>query len=436
MFPKVEDKARAKILICTMQYGYGYKQGTEKYVSNLTSGLKSNGYEVIIAAGDPENIKQENSKSKNNSQDRQVTLPSNGWPELHGEDVDYYVALLQEIRPDIVHMANPAHIGINLLTAAKQLNIPYFVTATDFWWLCPKHTLTLKDGSFCQGFENSSACRHCILSTHPRKQLQRLYRQQTIRPLIKGAIKLNAIARNQPLPDWPGRNQILKTALDQAEKVICLSKSGKKRIDNFFGLKNTHYLPTGLSESWFSKPKDHDFNLSQIKIGYLGAIAPHKGLHTLLDALDDPELKEVQLKIAGKTNDSQYANQLLSRELNIDYKGEIGESEAVSFIDSVDLIVIPSNSPENQPQVLLEASARKKPVVASDSPGCAELLDETVVFPANNAASLRSILKNFLQNPSSFPLPEKPRSALDITKETINLYKKATSRHITPTEIT
>ncbi|WP_444907906.1 glycosyltransferase [Microbulbifer sp. SSSA008] len=413
-------RKNSRILFVTMQYGAGYKQGTEKYIKNLTSELKPRGYEIFIAAGNPEHIKQK--------QDEQckgfIGIPTNGWCSLLGADVNFYVKWLTELQPDIVHMANPAHIGVNILKAAETLNIPYFVSITDFWWLCPKHTLTLPNGTFCKGFETSSICRKCITKTHPKKVVREVASLKYTNVIAQGLIYANNIYQKQATPSWSSRNETLRDILCSAKKIICLSKTGQEKLESFFSLSNTCYIPAGLSNHWFKeRPGRKEVGSNpKVTIGFLGALAPHKGLHTLIEALEQLKSPNVSLKVAGKIHDHQYFNKISNFELNIDYIGEVTEAQAVSFIDSIDILVIPSTSPENQPQVLLEAAARGKIVIASASPGCAELLEDNVIFPIENAYELRKILQCYLDAPQKFSPPSPPLSAKDVANEIIRIY--------------
>ncbi|WP_444931468.1 glycosyltransferase [Microbulbifer sp. SSSA002] len=412
-----------RILFFTMQYGPGYTQGTERYIKNIANGLTDIGYEIIIAAGDPEKKNTHTHNVEPAGKTTLVKIPTKGWSTLDGASVNYYKNLLGEIQPDIIHMVNPAHIGVNALIAARALQLPYFITVTDFWWLCPKHTLTLSNGRFCSGFRKSTECLKCIASTHPNKVIRELSTRNGLKTLTQGAVLSNNLFKFGGITKWPKRNKLLQQILSNAEKVICLSKTGKSRLEDFFKIKNATYLPTGLSSDWFLPPpperKEKKFFT---KIGFLGAIAPHKGVHILVEAISQLACKNVILSVAGKIHDKDYASLLFKSNVNIEYAGEANEKATISFLDSLDLLVIPSTSPENQPQVLLEAGARGIPTISSNSPGCAELLETKLTFPMNDSRSLAHLIQSFLSNPSSFAPPVKPLSIAEVSEKTCNIY--------------
>lgn len=410
-----------RILFCTMQFGPGYNQGTEKYVRNLALDLSTLGCEVVVASGDPDNILTY-SGAGIDANIHQITIPTFGWSTLYGDTVDSYIALLSELKPDVVHMANPAHIGINILRASQKLGIPYFVSVTDFWWLCPKHTLTLKSRDFCHGFHSPQKCMQCIAETHPNRLIRVASHLPPVRNRIAEALSVKNI-RTNTTGGWLERKQKLANVLRNAEQVICLSKTGRKLISRYFSISNCHYIPAGLSDIWFAPHRDSHHNRKSFVVGFLGALAPHKGLHTLCYALQKLDQPDVQLRVAGKLMNRRYAKKCLSHYPRTYYAGELTEQESRDFIDDLDLLVIPSNSPENQPQVLLEAGARQKPTIASNTPGCSELLPKSAVFPVDDVNQLKNLLEKAKQELSSIGLPEAGASAKEVSAKILTEYR-------------
>ncbi|QFT54614.1 glycosyltransferase [Microbulbifer sp. THAF38] len=405
-----------------MQFGPGYNQGTEKYIRNLAQDLSKRGCDVIVAGGDPEGILTDPTLIDEDGI-RLIKLPTFGWGTTEGDSIENYQALLSELKPDVVHMVNPAHIGINLLGAAQNLNIPYFISITDFWWLCPKHTLTLRSGDFCSGFADYETCFRCIAETHPNKLVKTVSQLPVTRNYIAKILHLKNTTF-ATAPESKNRKQILASALNKARKVICLSKTSLRRIKEYYSLSNCHYIPAGLSDTWFETVPHRQTNTTPFVVGFLGAIAPHKGLHTLTHALNDLGDSKVKLKVAGRISDHRYAKQCLSSYKITEYTGELSESQSKEFLDSLDLLVIPSNSPENQPQVLLEAAARKKPVLASNTPGCAELLSPISVFPVNDANKLKELLYIARKDISKISCPTLGLSSKEVSDKILSEYQK------------
>ena len=400
-----------------MQFGPGYNQGTEKYIRNLARDLSEQGCEVVVAGGNPERIVTDQAQSHDENL-RVVTLPTSGWQTIGGGPTAYYLKLLTELKPDVLHMANPAHIGINILHAARELGIPYFVSVTDFWWLCPKHTLTLKSRKFCGGFVDSRSCMRCIAETHPNNLIRAV---SQISPFRNGVAEILGLKRPET---WDNRDWKLREVLNNAKRVICLSKTGQARLKDYFDLDNCRYIPAGLAATWFEATEIVRKERSQLVVGFLGAIAPHKGLHTLSHALHLLADADIELRVAGRIVDQRYAKNALGEYANTRYVGELSEGESREFLDDVDLLVIPSNSPENQPQVLLEAAARKKPTIASNIPGCAELLSKSALFTVDDFDELKTLLHKAKHDIDVIGLPEIGLSAQAVATYVLTEYQK------------
>ncbi len=406
-----------------MQFGPGYNQGTEKYIRNLARHLSAQGCEVVVAGGNPERIVTDLAQCHDENL-QIVTLPTAGWHTVRGDSITSYLSLLAKLKPDVLHMANPAHIGINILHAARELGIPYFVSVTDFWWLCPKHTLTLKSQEFCEGFADSRSCMRCIAETHPNNLIRAVSQIPSIRNGVAEILRLKNSASARA-DTWDNRERQLREVLIDAQRVICLSRTGQKRLKGYFDLDNCHYIPAGLAATWFEAKEIEREESDRFVVGFLGAIAPHKGLHTLGQALHELADPEIELRVAGRIVDQKYANDALGKYTFTRYMGELNESESRDFLDAVDLFVIPSNSPENQPQVLLEAAARKKPTIASNIPGCAEILPKPALFPIGDVEKLKILLCEAKRDIDVIGLPEVGLSAQSVAAHVLTEYQKS-----------
>ena len=106
---------------------------------------------------------------------------------------------LAQWRPDLVHLTNPAHVGIGIAAACRRLDIPLIITTHDFWWVCPKATLLRPDGTICPGRRVWSECIRCLAgSDHQRwvRQLARL--PDWAAGLTLAAFYANALTRHDP----------------------------------------------------------------------------------------------------------------------------------------------------------------------------------------------------------------------------------------------
>jgi glycosyltransferase involved in cell wall biosynthesis len=164
-----------------------------------------------------------------------------------------------------------------------------------------------------------------------------------------------------------------------------------------------------------------------LRIGYAGALAPHKGVHVLLDALRELGWTRTELRIAAAAESSQYGQTLRQSAagLRAEFLGQVPAENMPAFLDDLDLLVVPSMWPENVPIIVLEAFARRTPVIASDMPGIAELFpDSSTLFQTGSASSLASCFRRWLSETPRVELPN-VSTAAEIAARTLRVYERA-----------
>lgn len=145
-----------------------------------------------------------------------------------------------------------------------------------------------------------------------------------------------------------------------------------------------------------------------LRIGYFSRICHDKGLHLLAEALEivareQPELS-FTLEAAGYLgpDDRHYLRQVQRRFKSghlrgrFRYAGSPDRVGKIAFLQSVDVVCLPSVFPESKGIVALEAWANARPLIAPASGAFPELVADTgagLLFESGNAESLaRSIL--------------------------------------------
>lgn len=415
-----------------MQYGRGYSQGTERYLALLSGALRAAGHETLFLAGDPERRGSAAALGQLvQDEPRVLALPTRGWMAVRGR-TDGYAALFERIRPDIVHVANPGHIGVGVLDAARDARIPTVVSVVDFWWLCPKHTLHHYRGGVCRGDVTWRECVGCIAATHESGLLRRIARTPLASSFALPLLMFGrSVARGLPLAEfgsWRRRRLITLPALDSADGVIFLSRTGEALLRPHLSHPYCQRIQNGLESNWFAPPallrRAKPARPEELRIGYAGALAPHKGVHVLLDAVRGLGWKRTEIRIAAAAESSQYGQRLrrLADGLHAKFMGRVAPERMPAFLDELDVLVVPSLWPENVPMIVLEAFARGTPVIASDMPGIAELLpDPGVLFETGSAASLATCLKRWLESAQPPELP-KVSTAAEMAERTLAVY--------------
>jgi glycosyltransferase involved in cell wall biosynthesis len=144
-------------------------------------------------------------------------------------------------------------------------------------------------------------------------------------------------------------------------------------------------------------------------IGYLARICPEKGLHLLAEAFYRLKQKQgtgsLQLKVAGYLGkkDQPYFEKILEqiREWNLtdqfEYAGEVDRKQKIEFLNSLDLLSVPTTYQEPKGLFVLEALANGIPVVEPRHGSFPELLEATgggiLVNPLDPEALMNGIEK-------------------------------------------
>ena len=114
-------------------------------------------------------------------------------------------------------------------------------------------------------------------------------------------------------------------------------------------------LPSQLDENWLSNTINA--NLDKIKLLYVGRTKIEKGIFSLLDIIKNNN--EIELSIVG--SDKNLSHNINQKNVSI-YKVESSKQRLIKFYDDHNIFILPSFT-EGHPMALLEALARKRPVI-------------------------------------------------------------------------
>ncbi len=426
-----------------MQFARGYAQGTERYVGVLGEGLRERGHEVLVLAGDPERRGPQTALGEPVPHELRVAhYPSAGWTGVRGLAAEALLPLLERERPDLVHLANPAHIGVGLIDAASLRGMPTVVTIMDYWWLCPKHTLAHHSGRICDADVTWRECLRCIGAGDPRPALRAAGRLPGVgAAVLAGAYFSRARLRHGgdgELARWRHRQELLHGALARADAVIFPSAGTRGRLGSRLDPARLHEVPYGLEPRWFAlrapRAPTAPGDPARCTLGFAGALAPHKGAHLLLQAVRSLDWTRTRVRIAGGGGDDRYLRQLrdLARGSNVEFVGRVAPAEMPAFLRTLDLLVLPSTWPENLPFVVLEAQALGLPVLAARIDGVTEAVPEAQLFAVGSSSDLARRLAEWLRDPAG-PPPRRPVATADeMVESTLQVYEVARARRAAP----
>lgn len=165
-----------------------------------------------------------------------------------------------------------------------------------------------------------------------------------------------------------------------------------------------YVVPHGVDVDRFSPAPHGERNSSAqhdpIRIGYVGALARHKGVHTLIEALSRLEVP-FSLSIAGDGPERRRLEAQASEGPNaaaIHFHGSVPNARLPEMLRKLDVLVVPSvtmaNWNEQFGRVVIEAMACGVPTIGSTCGALPEVIgDGGLIFAEGEADSLRAALE-------------------------------------------
>lgn len=311
---------------------------------------------------------------------------------------DHLHASLSEQRPDILHLVSGYLLGARPLLVARALGIATVVTLTDYWFLCPRITLWRSDGTLSGLPIDAATCARCL--GEQRRRFRWLGR---IAPDVMRAFWRR---RGTDIGRIEARAAFLRRALQQADAIISPSEFLRALfVTAGVDPQRLHFERQGMADV----PAEQRAKVpgSVLRIGYLGQIAEHKGVHVLLEAARRLRGVPLSIRVFGDLSRSPAYAAALRRRIKGDERvqlaGDYPHADVCRVLQEVDVVVVPSLWYENSPTVILEAFANRTPVVASNLGGMVELVrdgENGLLFAPGDPESLARQLRRLVSEPT------------------------------------
>ena len=254
---------------------------------------------------------------------------------------------LGQARPDVVWSHEPQGLSAAVFTAIAALELRHVHTAHDLNLLCARTSMT-RGGEFCGG-----RCLDC-----------RVQRQ------IRGRAAGRRLDRLIGVSDSITERHVSAGIVDAARALTIRNgaEPGPTRI------RTASDGPT---------------------IGFIGALATHKGVLTLLRAAQAaPPGWRFLIAGAGPLEGE------VESAARIEYAGRVEGDAKEQFFRDIDHLVVPSEWEEPAPLVVMEAIVRGVPCVVSDRGGLPET-PEAQIFRAGDREALLTAISSFVQTPGA-----------------------------------
>ena len=235
-------------------------------------------------------------------------------------------------------------------------------------------------------------------------------------PLVCTLSGEDAFVEKLTSPHYDQARALLKECCGQIDAFVALNHYYADFMSDYLAVDRSriHVIPHGLQleghgtrESRGEKPG--------VTIGFLARICHDKGLHLLAEAVEilagRDDLPPVRLKVAGYLGkaDWSYLAEIEDRieraglADRYEYVGELNRVEKIAFLQSLDVLSVPTVYRESKGLPALEALANAVPVVLPDHGSFSEIVADTgggLLCRPHDPQSLADKLAELILDPS------------------------------------
>lgn len=351
------------ILIVSNRFFADSYGGTEKLTNDVALSMKRIGYSVVCLAtgytGDTDFIVRKNKEDII----EWVISPSSykladQWKEKEFEQKEKIKKSWRHlnIHFSCIHIFHFSQIGLSFLDMNEFNNCKIIFTLTDYTTICPDYQLYKRHSNkICKGTVDPIECLVCTESLN--------------------AVSLYEL-KNRNIQYL--NNRVKSLFVQTPAQARILIENGV--IEEKIKYQHAHYL---IPQTWGI---NNEKKTNGYIFGFIGRLSPEKGLKTIVQAFKEllSEYKHlIYLKILGAPDDEQYFKEVLELSIGIQeiqYIPPVPEWELVSFLNTIDCLLIPSCWMENHPVVLDYALALNIPVLCSGVESLTHLDDPFIGF--------------------------------------------------------
>jgi glycosyltransferase involved in cell wall biosynthesis len=331
--------------------------------------------------------------------------------------------VLRALQPDLLHIHSLLNLSLELPTIAASLGIRSVATLHDFTLLCPSggQLVHREEREICRQIDPGE-CARCFprspfatqmafggVNGGSPRMLRLVARLRRSFPSWTTGLGPAALQRVAPVTVSPEQMNLRLDSVRRVFETVDRFVSPSPALADYFrrcGLPADKIEIADYGFRPLSKNKRRSPKGQRLRIGFVGTLVWHKGLHVLLDAIRGLPSDAYEVLVFG--DPSTFPDYLKSLEktaagLPVRFKGAFSDPDRVSDIyDQIDLLVVPSLWPENSPLVIHEAFMAGVPVIGSRLGGIVDLVRHGkcgLLFDPGKPGDLRAALRSVLDKP-------------------------------------
>jgi glycosyltransferase involved in cell wall biosynthesis len=334
--------------------------------------------------------------------------------------------VLQAVQPDVVHAHNLLNLSFDLPAMAHARGVPVVATLHDYALVCPSggQRLHRAEQHVCHVID-TDRCARCFPESPFYTQIS--FGRLAALTRAPGLMRRAALAMSRRLPGLTGR---LAHAARRATPLPVTRQDIEDRLAaarRIFDEVDVFVAPSPSLAAEFqrlgmaaSKIRVSDYGFAPLhrpagatgraergplRIGYVGTLVWHKGVHVLIDAVRNLPADGYEVRVFGNPDTfREYSADLRARAagLPVTFMGAFDRSRVADIYAQIDVLVVPSLWLENSPLVIHEARMAGVPVVGARMGGITDLIEDGrtgLLYEPASAAALEAALRRLLADP-------------------------------------
>ena len=342
---------------------------------------------------------------------------------------DRIAQVLRAVQPDVIHVHNLLNLSFDLPAVARAHGVPVVATLHDYALVCPSggQRIHRAEQYLCHVID-TQRCVRCFHDSPFHRQIS-FGRLAGARPVPR-LMRYAAAALSRRVPGLVGRFAraagLLPMTKRDVEERLAAARTVFEEVDLFVAPSPSiaaEFQRLGLDRSKIrvsdygfvpvlrrprngshEAPGDHEPR-RPLRVGYVGTLVWHKGVHMLLDAVRRLPADAYELKIFGSPDVfPEYAAGLRTQAagLPVRFMGAFDHEHVAGVYAQLDVLVVPSLWLENSPLVIHEALMAGIPVVGARIGGIADLVENGrngLLYDPTSPGELEAMLRGLIENP-------------------------------------
>jgi glycosyltransferase involved in cell wall biosynthesis len=415
-----------------------HRAGSEIYAFELSRALQSRSHHVSVVAAEYDPARRHGSLHWREHGGVPVIEMVNNWafdsfaesyrsPRLN-RSLEH---VLRAVEPHVLHVHNLLNLSYDLPAVARAHGIPTVATLHDYTLVCASggQRLHVSERFLCRQID-PHRCARCFGESPFQMQLAagrvlgRLPPSSRVWRVVRGVARaagkrhpalwgrLASVARRPGADVTAGDIEARLAAARRVFEDVDLFVAPSATLADEFRRLGVPDSKLRVSDNGFvhrpARPRAPRAP-GRLRVGFVGTLVWHKGVHVLLEAVTKLPRDHVEVKVFGNLDVfPEYSRSLraLAMDQPVTFRGSFAPERVPEVYAEIDVLVVPSLWLENSPLVIHEAFMAGLPVVGSRIGGIPEFVAHEVsgllVDPGSSDALARA-LQRLVDEPELLP---------------------------------